>query len=351
MFAWLERHQVALYLGSLAAGAGAGFLVSRTPLPRLGAAFEVAVTPALGALLLATFLAVPLKIPRGEYAFPPRFLGWLLVLNFLLNPLMVAALLAGIFEITRISSGLLFAAALVLLAPCIDYVVVFCGLAGGSHQHLLRVTPLLLLAQLLALPLWLTVYAFWGIVEPPAPLSLRALATSAPAVLVALATVLVPLALAYLLQRGTEAIRARAENLSERAMVPLMMLVLFTTVAAHFGAVAHQLSQFFPLMITYAVYALVSGLLAWFLAAKTQVADRVALTFSAVTRNALVVLPFVLGLAEIAGQPALPLAVVSQTLVELLVMVGMVKLLRPVTARQNKSGQQAQNREEPSGAT
>ena len=44
---------------------------------------------------------------------------------------------------------------LVLLAPCIDYVIAFTGLAGGARAELLAATPLLLGGQLLLLPLFL----------------------------------------------------------------------------------------------------------------------------------------------------------------------------------------------------
>ena len=47
------------------------------------------------------------------------------------------------------------AALLVLLAPCIDYVVVFTALARGAHEKLLAATPLLMLGQILALPVLL----------------------------------------------------------------------------------------------------------------------------------------------------------------------------------------------------
>ena len=44
---------------------------------------------------------------------------------------------------------------LVLLCPCVDYVIVFSGLAGGSNHRLVAVTPILLVVQMLLLPIWL----------------------------------------------------------------------------------------------------------------------------------------------------------------------------------------------------
>ena len=58
---------------------------------------------------------------------------------------------------------------MVLLTPCIDYVIVFTRLAGGSDRRLLAAAPLLMLAQMALLPVYL--WLFMGseladIVEP-----------------------------------------------------------------------------------------------------------------------------------------------------------------------------------------
>lgn len=73
---------------------------------------EAAITPALGALLYVTFLAVPFR-----------------------------ALLIGVLR--------------VLLTPCVDYVIVFTRLAGGASDRPLASSPLLMLLQILLLPILL----------------------------------------------------------------------------------------------------------------------------------------------------------------------------------------------------
>lgn len=328
---FLEKHQVALYLLALVAGGAASFLQD---VPVLA---EPLVSPALAALLLATFLCIPLRQAAAEK--PPRgFLPGLLVLNFLLVPAILALLLA----VTPAPDALLFTAALVLLAPCIDYVVVFCGLlAGGSARRLLAATPLLLGAQLVAVPLWLFLLGQAGLwsAAPVTPAALRA--GWLPALL-ALAVVLLPLLLAWVLQ-GFRTAR-RAQEHAEVGMVPLMLAVLFLTTAAHTHSLAGEWESLAPLVPVYAIFALLTGVLAWwasgYLLRPAARPDRLALTFSAVTRNALVVLPIVLGfsaLARDAGVPGaalMPIAVVTQTLVELLVMTGMVALFR---ARKNRA--------------
>jgi ACR3 family arsenite efflux pump ArsB len=59
--------------------------------------------------------------------------------------------------------------------------------------------------------------------------------------------------------------------------------------------------------------------------ARLEMASRRAVVFTAVTRNSLVVLPLVLALP--AAYDLSPLVVVTQTLVELLVMVTMVRVV------------------------
>lgn len=51
-----EHHQVPIYLAAIAVGLGVGAL-----LPRASPALELAVEPAIAALLLVTFLGIPLR--------------------------------------------------------------------------------------------------------------------------------------------------------------------------------------------------------------------------------------------------------------------------------------------------
>ena len=54
---------------------------------------------------------------------------------------------------------------MVLLTPCIDCVIVFSGLAGGAHQRLLAAAPLLMLAQMVALPSLLVLFMGPGLTD------------------------------------------------------------------------------------------------------------------------------------------------------------------------------------------
>lgn len=106
-----------------------------------------------------------------------------------------------------------------------------------------------------------------------------------PAVL-ALAVVLLPLLLAWVLQ-GFWTTAHRAQKYAEAGMVPLMLAVLFLTAAAHTHSLAGEWASLAPLVPVYAVFALLTGVLAWWgsrhLLRPAAHPDRLALTFSAVT--------------------------------------------------------------------
>ncbi|WP_323745702.1 hypothetical protein [Arthrobacter gandavensis] len=81
----LERHQILLCLAALAAGFLAGAAVPGT------SALQVLINPVIGLLLYATFLAVPFTRIRAGLL-DLRFLGLLLLVNFVLVPVLVFAL-------------------------------------------------------------------------------------------------------------------------------------------------------------------------------------------------------------------------------------------------------------------
>ncbi|MFC6259280.1 arsenic resistance protein, partial [Kocuria oceani] len=145
---WVERHQVAVYLGAIAAAVLVGWAVPGAP------ALAPAVTPVLGLLLFATFLAVPFAA-IGRAFTDLRFLAAVLVVNFAVVPVVVLLLSRAVADHEAVLIGVL----LVLLAPCVDYVIVFTGLAGGAADRLLAAAPLLMLGQMLLLPAWLLVLA------------------------------------------------------------------------------------------------------------------------------------------------------------------------------------------------
>lgn len=267
-------------------------------------AWAVLVEPVLALLLLATFLVVP-------------------------------AVVFGLSRFVAHDDALLVGVLLVLLAPCVDYVIVFTALAGGAAERLLAAAPLLMLVQMAVLPVLLRAFA--------GPETVAAV-DAGPFVRALVLLILVPLALAALLQwgavRGRGGVRDTAAGVVRgftAAMVPLMVVTLFTVVASQIRGVGERLpalAAVVPLFAAFAAVMVALGVVAarW---ARLDVPAGRALVFSGVTRNSLVVLPLALSLP--ASLDPAPLVVVTQTLVELGAMVSLVRLVPRLLPRHGQS--------------
>ncbi|NNG96444.1 arsenic resistance protein [Gordonia araii] len=308
--AWLEHHQIPLYLAGLAAGAVVGLAV-----PAISGPATAAINPSLAALLYVTFLGIPFA--RIGQAFRDwRFLITVMGVNFLAVPVVVFVLSRIVAHDQVLLVGVLF----VLLTPCIDYVIVFSGLAGGAQDRLLVAAPLLMLAQMVLLPLYLWMFVGADFV---------AAIEFAPFVEAFVFIIGIPLLLAGLTQWA--ATRTRAGEAVQEAMtsvmVPIMVVTLAVVVASQIFGVRAQLSS---LLLTIPVYVLFAaamvpiGAVAGRLAG-LDVPGRRSIVFSGATRNSLVILPLVLALP--AAFDLAPLVVVTQTLVELIVMIVFVRLI------------------------
>ena len=307
---WMDQHQIGLYLLAILVGGAAGFLA-----PGSAPALELSINPVLGLLLYATFLGIPFA-SIGKAARDLRFLATVLVLNFLVVP-------AVVFGLTRFIAGdqaLLVGVLLVLLTPCIDYVIVFTGLAGGASNRLLAAAPVLMLAQMLLLPVYLLVFVGPDLVEAIDP---------APFVDALVVLIIIPLAAAALTQalaRRT-AMGGAVMAVMQALMVPLMMATLAVVVGSQIVGVGEELGPLLSVVPVYAAFLLVMvplGLLAA-RAARLDIAAARAVVFSGATRNSLVVLPLALALPGHLGLAAL--VVVTQTLVELIGMVLYVRFI------------------------
>ncbi len=306
----MERHQVPLYLGGLAAGALLGLL-----LPSVAEPAESAVNPVLALLLYATFLGIPFA-RIGAALRDWRFLVAALAVNFLAVPAVVFVLSRLVAQERALLVGVLF----VLLTPCVDYVIVFAGLAGGAKDRLLAAAPLLMLAQMVLLPAYLYLFVGDGVVR-----SIDYAPFGEAFVLI----IAVPLALAALTQVAAARTRwgARFEAGVTGTMVPIMVLTLAVVVASQIDGVRAELSSLLfalPVYILFAVVMVPVGAAAGRIA-RLDVPGRRSIVFTGVTRNSLVILP--LGLALPAGYDLVPLVIVTQTLVELVVMVVLVRLV------------------------
>jgi ACR3 family arsenite efflux pump ArsB len=269
----------------------------------------------LALLLFATFLGVPL-IEVGRSFRDVRFLGTVLIVNFVLVPVIVF----GLSRFVADDRGLLLGVLLVLLTPCVDYVIVFTGLAGGAKAQLLAAAPLLMLMQILLLPLYLLMFA------GPDTVGMIDFYPFGEAFVVLIAIPLAAAALVQALARRYQVGNAIKKGMAG-AMVPLMMVTLAVVVGSQISAVGSEvvaLLRVVPIYVAFLGVMPVIGLAAGRVARLDVPAVR-AVTFSAGTRNSLVVLPLALALP--ATLAIAPLAVVTQTLVELVGMVVYVRLI------------------------
>lgn len=306
----LDRHQIAVYLIAIAAGAGIGWVASDS-----GDVLAHAINPALGALLYVTFLQVPVaELVRSVR--DVRLLSALLTVNFAVVPLVVAAM----FWLLPAEQALRVGFLLVLLCPCVDYVIAFSGLAGGDSRRLIAATPLLLVVQMALLPLFL--WLFLGS-------DLADIVDVQPFVEAFLVLIVIPLALAWLTQWLSVRVSpvTRFTGAVNGTMVPLMALVLFVVVASQISTVDGKLADVLTVIPFYVLFLVVMALLGVVVADRfgLDTGGRRAVVFSGATRNSLVVLPLALALP--AGYEIAAVVVVTQTLVEVIGMVVYVRVI------------------------
>ncbi|WP_145191618.1 arsenic resistance protein [Pseudomonas sp. URMO17WK12:I11] len=297
----LETRQIPIYFIAVLAALAFGLLASDT-----ARHLERLVTPAIAVLMYAMFLQIPFLDLRQSLG-NRRFMGALLLANFVLLPLLVWALTRGLVE----HPAILIGALLVLLTPCIDYVVVFTHIGKGDARLTLAATPVLLLMQLALLPVYLA-----SMLGDDNGLTL----SIAPFMEAFVLLIVLPMLLAVLTSAGARRSPALAAWNAGWAWlpVPAMAWVLVVVIASQIALVRGQIEHLLPVLPVYLGFMLLAPLLGACAARlwRLPVAQARAVTFSAATRNSLVVLPLALALPEdLRGLAAA--AVITQTLVEL----------------------------------
>ncbi|MBL8576220.1 MAG: arsenic resistance protein [Mesorhizobium sp.] len=296
---FLETRQVWIYFAAVGLAALVGAIVPGATL------LESWINPALATMLFVTFLQVPIA-ELWRALLRVRFIVTLLATNFLVVPLLVWGLIQFLPNEPMIRLGVL----IVLLTPCIDYVVTFAHLGRADAKLLLASTPALLLVQMGLLPVYLQ--AFFGE-------SAEGLIQTGPFLHAFVWLIAIPLVLAASLE-----LLSKKSSFVERGVaalgflpVPATALVLFVVVAAvvpQLGLAFHGALSAVPVYIAFAILAPVIGWIASRIAGLDAPAGR-AVAFSAATRNSLVVLP--LAFAVPGAMPLLPAIIVAQTMVEL----------------------------------
>lgn len=312
----LETHQIPIYFIAVIATLAFGLMA-----PGAAQQMQALITPAIAVLMYAMFLQIPFLDLRQSLG-NRRFMAALLLANFLLVPLLAWAATRGLAGHPALLAGAL----LVLLTPCIDYVVVFTHIGKGDARQTLAATPLLLLLQLVLLPLYLTL-----MLGENSGVTIAI----APFVEAFVLLIVMPLVLAVL----TSAAARRSAVVSAWndgwawMPVPAMALVLMVVMGSQIAVVLRDFDQLLPVIPVYAGFMLLAPLLGFASARllRLPVAEARSVTFSAATRNSLVVLPLALALPEeIRGLAAA--AVITQTLVELVCELVYVRVV-PVLVR------------------
>ncbi|WP_173261445.1 arsenic resistance protein [Streptomyces pacificus] len=317
----MEHRQVAIYLAAMAAGGLLGWTA-----PGWGPGLEHAIYPVLGALLFVTFLQVPVGALVRSLR-DGRFLSAAVVVNFLVVPLVVAAMFGFLPSDQAVRLGVL----LVLLCPCVDYVIVFSGLAGGSSRRLLAATPFLLVAQMLLLPGFLYLFMGSGLAD---------IVEVGPFVEAFAILIVFPLALAWALQAWAvhQPAGRRVSAAATTTTVPLMGATLLIVVASQVPTLGDSLpdvAAVIPFYVAFLVVMAFAGLAVARVFRLDAPAGR-AIVFTGATRNSLVVLPLALALPGDLAVAAV--VVVAQTLVEVLGMVAYVRLVPRLVPADSRGG-------------
>lgn len=305
----LERYQIAIYFVSVILG-----LAVVWAWPGSGT-LEPLINPALALMLFVTFLQVPLA-HLGRAFRDVRFLSALMVGNFVVVPLLVAVLLQFLPAEPLLIIGVLF----VLLTPCVDYVVTFSHLGRSDAKSLLAATPLLLLAQMALLPIYLRILVGDGA---------AALVHREPFIHAFVFLIAAPLLLAAALQflerrsQATETVVAMLGALP----VPATALVLFVVICAVVPQLGPAMGSVLKVVPIYVAFAVMAPVVGWLVArAFSLPSDQGrAVAFSTATRNSLVILP--LAMAVPGAIPVIPAVIVTQTLVELLSELFYIRVL------------------------
>lgn len=305
----LETQQIKIYFAAVAAAALVALIFEGT------SALEGGINPALALMLFVTFMQVPLA-ELGQTFKRVRFPVALMVTNLVVLPALVALLVQFLPDHPMIRLGVL----LVLLTQCIDYVVTFSHLGRADARLLLAATPVLLIAQMLLLPVYLRLFLETDVAE---------LVQTGRFLHAFVWLIAFPLALAALVQFWAARSTAADQLKSALGLLPVLAtaLVLFIVVVSVVPQLGPAIDGAFKVIPVYVSFAIVAPLSGWGVGRLFRLdppAGR-AVAFSAATRNSLVALP--LGLAVPGALPLLPAIIVTQTLIELVSELIYVRLV------------------------
>lgn len=307
----IENNQILLYACAIVIGGITGVVGTN-----IDTFLNPVISPLIALLLYVMFTQIPFFKLR-EILSDTKFFIALLTANFVAVPIIVWILII----LFPLQPAILLGVCLVLLTPCIDYVIPFTKLGNGDEKLVLASTPLLFIIQILLLPVYLTLFIGTDI---------SAIVSIEPFLEAFLLLIILPLILAVTTQLLAKKTSAGKSLLNLTGQLPelLMATVLFTVVAAQIGKVYNDLSIIITVIPIYILYLIITPFISKFIASffsLTPHAGR-ALAFSAGTRNSLVVLPLALALPGEWGVIA-SAVIVTQTITELIGELFYIKLI------------------------
>ena len=297
----LENNQVWLYVIVLMIAAGFGLIF-----PDLGGHLDITISFVIAILMYSMFSQIPFTSLKESFA-NRRFIWALLTVNFIAVPIVVWLLSKFLPEYPPLLLGVY----LVLLTPCIDYVIVFTALGGGNEKIILISTPILFITQMLLLPLYLLLFIGDDAAEIVDP---------GPFLEAFFGLIVIPLGLAILIQvfAKKSGIGNKIINISAWLPVPFMALTLFVVVASQIGKLSTYIDLIIKVIPIYIAFMIIMPIISRFIAKwfDLDIGSGRALIFSGATRNSLVVLPLALALPGDLSTLVAAI-IVTQTIVEL----------------------------------
>lgn len=298
----LEEKQIPLYIIALIIAVGFGSLM-----PDFAGRLDVTISLVISLLMYSMFSQIPFSSVNKSFG-NRRFIGALLTVNYIAVPAVVWLLSKFLPDYPPLLLGVY----LVLLTPCVDYVIVFTSLGRGNEKLLLMATPLLFVSQMLLLPMYLWLFLgreAVGIVDP------------APFLYAFFSQIVIPLGVAVtiMLYAKKSPTADRIIHSSAWLPVPFMALTLFVVVASQIGKLSVYIDLIFKVIPIYIAFMIIVPILSRFIGKRFRldIQSGRALMFSGVTRNSLVVLPLALALPHEVGTLVAAI-IVTQTIVELI---------------------------------
>lgn len=318
----IENNQILIYSCAIITGSIAGLLNVN-----IGSTLTHLISPLIASLMYVMFAQIPFLNLR-EILSKTKFIIALLIANFIAVPLVVWILII----IFPLQPAILLGVCLVLLTPCIDYVIPFTKLGHGDEKLVLASTPLLFIVQILLLPVYLTLFT---------GAEISAIVSIGPFAEAFLLLIVIPLILAVITQLVAKNTSGGKALLKLTGQLPelLMTAVLFTVVAAQIGKVYNDLSIILTVVPIYILYLIITPFISKLIASffnLTPHAGR-ALAFSTGTRNSLVVLPLALALPG-EWRTIASAVVVTQTVIELIGELFYIKLIPKLIKQKHSAG-------------